>query len=144
MGLKRIFRTTMPRPQIRKSVSPKVTEALKWSRYFYVFFVCAVVFLIFGRSIIPKPLFAVLLLVAFTAFVVMWLWAAYVIPPAALETARELNYHPDANVRALQKGEITIEEYVRRKENGISSATDLQASNPAASAFGPSDRLLSK
>ena len=95
----------------------------------------------FGSSVIPKPLFAVLLLVSFTAFVVMWLWAAYVIPPAALETARELNYHPDANVRALQKGEITIEEYVRRKENVISSATDLQASNPAASAFSPSDRL---
>jgi hypothetical protein len=133
----------MSRSQVRKPISPKIAEVLRWSRYFRVLFFCAIVLLMLGRSVIPTPFFAVLLLVLITAFVVMWLWAAYVIPPAVLETARELNFHPDANVRALQKGESTIEEYVRRGENDISSVTDLRALAPTTPDSGPSDGRLS-
>lgn len=133
----------MSRSPIRNPISPKAAEVVRWSRYFGVLLACALVLLLLGRSVIPKPFFAVLLLVLGTAFVVMWLWAAYLIPPAVLETARELNFHPDANVRALQKGEITIEEYVRRRENDAASVTDLRASAPPISSSGPSDRRLS-
>lgn len=106
-------------------MSPKEAQVLRWSRNCRAFLVFAILLLIFGHSIIPKPLFAVLLLVLVTAFAMLWTWAAYVIPPAAAEKMRELNYHPDANVRALQKGEITIEEYARRKADASQPVTDL-------------------
>lgn len=95
---------------------------------------CAILLLVFCRSFFPKPLFAVLLVVLGTAFALMWIWAAYVIPPAVTEKMRELNYHPDANVRALQKGEITIEEYVRRKADVTHSFA-----TPSTPASGQSD-----
>lgn len=115
-------------------MSPKEVQVLRWSRYCRVVLVFALLFLIFGRSVIPKPLFAVLILVLVTAFAMMWTWAAYVIPLAAAEEMRELNYHPDANVRALQKGEITVEEYVRRKADATLPVTDLPTSTASTSA----------
>lgn len=115
-------------------MSPKEAQVLRWSRHFKIFLFCAILLLVFGRSVIPKPLFAVLLVVLVTAFAVMWTWAAYVIPSAVAEKMRELNYHPDANVRALQKGEITIEEYVRRKADVSHSFT-----TPSTPASGQSD-----
>lgn len=90
----------------------------------------------FGRSVIPKPLFAVLLLVLVTAFAMLWTWAAYVIPPAAAEKMRELNYHSDADVRALQKGEMTIEEYARRKADAAALVNDLPISTASTPASG--------
>jgi hypothetical protein len=100
-------------------------------------FSCLCLFaLMFGRSVIPKPLFAVLLLVLVTAFAALWTWAAYVIPPAAVEKMRKLNYHPDADVRALQKGEMTIEEYARRKADAAAPVTDLPIATASASASG--------
>lgn len=115
-------------------MSLEEAQVRRWSRYCRIFLVFAILLLIFGRSVIPKPLFAVLLLVLVTAFAMMWTWAAYVIPPAAAEKMREMNYHPDANVRALQKGEITIEEYVRHKADVSHPFT-----TPSTPASGQSD-----
>lgn len=117
-------------------MSPKEVQVLRWSRYYSALLVFAFLLLMFGRSVIPTPLFAVLILVLVTAFAMMWTWAAYVIPPAAAEKMRELNYHPDVNVRALQKGEITIEEYVRRKADATPPVTNLPTSTASTPASG--------
>jgi hypothetical protein len=101
--------------RMKSSISPKQMQVVKWSRYVWVFVVVFALVLILGPSILPKSLFATLLVVLFTAFVVIWTWGATVLPPAVSEQMREVNYHPDADVRALQKGEITIAEYARRK-----------------------------
>jgi hypothetical protein len=115
-------------------MSPKQAQVLRWSRHFKIFLFCAILLLVFGRSFIPKPLFVVLLVVFGTAFALMWIWAAYVVPPAVTEKIRELNCHPDANVRALQKEEITIEEYLRRRADAPHSLT-----TPSTPASGQSD-----
>lgn len=103
--------------KIRKPVSPKATEVIRWSRWFQTFLILAFLLLMFGRSVIPQPVFAVLVLVLGTACAVLGMWALCILPPAIAEGLHDLNYHPDANVRALQRGEITIEEYVQRKAN---------------------------
>ncbi len=95
-------------------MSPQAKPIAKASRYIHAYLLVAALVVIFGGSILPTPVFAIVLLFLGTAFGVIWLWLVTVIPPAAIETLREGNYHPDANVRALQKGEITIEEYVQR------------------------------
>lgn len=115
----------------RKPVSPKAAEVVRWSRWFRAFLILAFLLLMFGRTVIPQPVFAVLLLLLGTAYTVMGMWALSVLPPAIAEGIHNLNYHPDANVRALQKGEITIEEYVQRKANATPSSQIATASAPA-------------
>lgn len=117
--------------KLRKPVSPKAAEVVRWSRWFRAFLILVFFLLMFGRSVIPKPVFAVLLVFLGTAYAVMGIWALSVIPLAIAEGMDELNYHPDANVRALQKGEITIEEYVQRKANATPPLQVDTASEPA-------------
>ncbi|MDR7152695.1 hypothetical protein J2W49_004673 [Hydrogenophaga palleronii] len=89
----------------------------------------AFVILVASQSLIPRTLFVVLLAALFMGWVVMLTWAAFVIPPAAIKGFFEANYHPDTNVRALQRGEITIEEYVRRKGDTASTSNALPTSS---------------
>jgi len=101
-------------------------ELQRWARFSSVALVALVVS-VGARSFIPDTLFVLLLAASLMANVVGVIWAFFLFPfvcSASTEALREMNYHPDALVRAIQKEEITIEDYVHRRSDSQSVGPD--------------------
>ena len=95
----------------------------RMDRPFTLFMVLAVVVVFFGDRFLSADNYRVAFGAVAVIFLGFWLYGA-VHMPAVISEQFNKSHHPDADVRALQDGEVSISQYAERKAAKQSDSTN--------------------